>query len=243
MHTFTIWRRGALAISIAAFLLPAAGAGSAYAISARDFRLPVTTVRTHQGHTSKSKAKAKKKPATSKVGPRGPRGATGPAGPTGAPGAPGAPGATGPAGPGATKVNFFEAPSPGDGIHSVLNVGPLQFGINCKGATTGTEEIKMGTFLTIPGPQTLLSTIPSEGSSKSSAYDLITGSIAGIGSESPVAAKEGTTTSGTFIVAGANGVPYWLWVAYGAETEEKSEAESGLVVTSQRGCWFLAEEI
>ncbi len=244
MHTFTRRRRGPLVVAITAFLLLTAGAGSAYAISARDFRLPVTVVRTHEGHVSKSKSKAKKKP--SNVGPRGPRGATGPAGPAGPAGPTGptgATGATGPAGPGATKVNFFEAPSPGDGIHSVLNVGPLQFGINCKGAATGAEEIKMGTFLTIPGPQTLLSEIPSGGSSTSSAYELITGSISGIGGETPIKAKEGMTSSGTFIVAGANGVPYWLWVAYGAETEEKSEAESGLVVTNQRGCWFLAEEI
>jgi hypothetical protein len=256
MHTFIDWRRGALAISIAAFLLLAAGAGSAYAISAAKFRLPVTIVRTHQGHASKSKQK--KKPSA--VGPRGPRGPAGPAGSagpagpagpaglagpigaTGATGATGSTGATGPMGPGATKVNFFEAPSPGDGIHSVLSVGPLQFGINCKGAATGTEEIKMGTFLTIPGPQTLLSEVPKE-SSKSSAYELITGSIAGIGSEQPVPAKEGMTASGSFIVAGANGVPYWLWITYGADTTEESSSSSGLTVTHPRGCWFLAEEV
>ncbi len=243
MYIFTQWRRGAVAISIAAFLLLAAGASGAYAISARNFRLHVTVVRTHDGHVSKSKSKAKKKP--SKVAPRGPRGPAGPAGPagpTGATGLAGATGATGPAGPGATKVNFFEAPSPGDGIHSVLSVGPLQFGINCKGAATGTEEIKMGTFLTIPGPQTLLSEVPKE-SSKSSAYELITGSIAGIGSEQSVAAKEGMTASGSFIVAGANGVPYWLWITYGADTTEESSSTSGLTVTHQRGCWFLAEEV
>ncbi|HEY3970287.1 MAG TPA: hypothetical protein VGL79_02705 [Solirubrobacteraceae bacterium] len=140
-------------------------------------------------------------------------------------------------------MNFFEAPSPGDGIHSVLSVGPLQFGINCKGAATGTEEIKMGTFLTIPGPQTLLSEVPKESPSKSSAYDLITGSIAGIGSEQPVLAKEGMTATGSFIVAGANGVPYWLWITYGADTTEESSSTSGLTVTHPRGCWFLAEEV
>ncbi len=246
MHTFTKRRRGPLVVAITAFLLLTAGASSAYAISARDFRLPVTVVRTHDGHVSKSKSKAKKKP--SNVGPRGPRGATGPAGPagpagpTGAAGPTGPTGATGPMGPGATKVNFFEAPSPGDGIHSVLSVGPLQFGINCKGSATGTEEIKMGTFLTIPGPQTLLSEVPKE-SLKSSSYELVTGSISGIGSEQPVAAKEGMTASGAFIVAGANGVPYWLWIAYGADTEEESSSSSGLTVTHPRGCWFLAEEV
>jgi hypothetical protein len=243
MHTLTKRRHGALAVSIAAFLLLTAGTSSAYAISARDFRLPITIVRTHQGHTSKSKVKAKKKP--SNVGPRGPRGhagPAGPAGPTGPTGATGATGATGPMGPGATKVNFFEAPSPGDGIHSVLSVGPLQFGVNCKGSATGTEEIKMGTFLTIPGPQTLLSEVPKE-SSKSSAYELVTGSIAGIGSEAPVPAKEGMTATGSFIVAGANGVPYWLWITYGADTTEESSSSSGLTVTHPRGCWFLAEEV
>ncbi len=246
MQTLTKCRRAVLGLVTAAVLLLVAGTGSAYAISARDFRLPVTIVRTHQGHTSKSKAKAKKKPSNvgprGPAGPAGPAGAAGPAGPAGPAGAAGATGATGAAGPGATKVNFFEVPSPGDGIHSVLSVGPLQFGINCKGAATGTEEIKMGTFLTIPGPQTLLSEVPKE-SSKSSAYELITGSIAGIGSEQPVPAKEGMTASGSFIVAGANGVPYWLWITYGADTTEESSSSSGLTVTHPRGCWFLAEEV
>ncbi len=245
MHTFTKRRRGPLVVAITAFLLLTAGAGSAYAISARDFRLPVTVVRTHEGHVSKSKSKAKKKP--SNVGPRGPRGATGPAGPVGPAGPTGptgATGATGPAGPGATKVNFFEAPSPGDGIHSVLGVGPLQFGVNCKAAATGTEEIKMGTFLTIPGPQTLLTEVPAATVEKPiSEYDSITGSITDIGSETTIKGNEGMTASGNFIVAGANGVPYWLWIAYGANNEEKSEAASGLVVTRPRGCWFLAEEV
>jgi hypothetical protein len=145
-------------------------------------------------------------------------------------------------GPGATKVNFFETPSPGDGVHNALNVGPLQIGINCKGNPTGTEEIKLGTFLTIPGPQTLLSEFPKE-TSTSSAYDLITGSITDTGSEQAVKSKEGLTAGGNFIVAGANGVPYWLWFSYGANTEEASSSVSGLTETRPRGCWFLAEEV
>jgi hypothetical protein len=153
-------------------------------------------------------------------------------------------------GPGATKVNFFEAPSPGDGIHHVLNVGPLQIGINCKGIPSGSEaEIKLGTFITIPGPQTLLSTWTpwtpeiAKAPSKSSEYELVTGSITDSGSEQPIAEKEGLTASGDFIVAGANGVPYWLWFSYGANTKETSSTNSGITVTSPRGCWFLAEEV
>lgn len=148
-------------------------------------------------------------------------------------------------GPGATKVNFFEAPSPGDGIHHVLNVGPLQIGINCKGIPSGSEaEIKLGTFITIPGPQTLLSTwLTTTEVSKSSSYELITGSITDSGSEQPIAEKEGLTASGDFVVAGANGVPYWLWFSYGANTKEASSSGSGITVTSPRGCWFLAEEV
>jgi len=147
-------------------------------------------------------------------------------------------------GPGATKVNFFEAPSLTDGIHNVLNVGPLQIGINCKGGGTSGEEIKLGTFITIPGPQTLLSTFNLTGEpAKSAGYTSITGSIANTGSESTVAAKEAITTSGSFVVAGADGVPYFLWFSYGATTEAKSEASAGVLETEQRGCWFLGEEI
>ncbi len=147
-------------------------------------------------------------------------------------------------GPGATKVNFFEAPSPADGIHNVLNVGPLQIGINCKGGGTSGEEIKLGTFITIPGPQTLLSTFNFKGEpAKTVGYTSITGSIANSGGESTVAAKEAITNSGSFIVAGADGVPYFLWFSYGATTAAKSEASAGVLETEQRGCWFLAEEI
>lgn len=145
-------------------------------------------------------------------------------------------------GPGATKVNFFEAPNPGDGIHHVLNVGPLQIGINCKGNPTGSEEIGLGTFVTIPGPQTTLSEMPKE-SLKSEAYELITGSITDTGGESKVATKEAMTASGNFIVAGPDGVPYWLWFSYGAATEAESTTSSGLLVIHPRGCWFLAEEV
>jgi hypothetical protein len=144
-------------------------------------------------------------------------------------------------GPGATKVNFFEPPSEADGIHHVLNVGPLQFGINCVGKPTGTEEIKLGTFLTIPGPETLLFIVPTE-NLKTSSYTQITGSIANAGSPSTVAAKEGLTAFLNVVVAGPNGVPYWLWVYYGAATETVSNV-STLTTSQQRGCWFMAEEV
>lgn len=238
MRTFANSRRAVLALMTVAVLLMTAGASSANAIPAQDFRLPLHVVRTHLATTNHKKKKS------SNRGPRGPKGPAGPAGPAGPTGPTGATGATGPMGPGATKVNFFEPPSPGDGLHSVLSVGPLQFSVNCKAATTGTEEIKMGTFLTIPGPQTLLTEVPAATVEKPiSEYDSITGSIADIGSETTVKGNEGMTASGNFIVAGANGVPYWLWIAYGANNEEKSEVESSLLVTRPRGCWFLAEEI
>jgi hypothetical protein len=51
------------------------------------------------------------------------------------------------------------------------------------------------------------------------------------------------TASGDFVVAGANGVPYWLWFSYGANTKEESTTSMGLTVTHPRGCWFLAEEV
>jgi hypothetical protein len=145
-------------------------------------------------------------------------------------------------GPGATKVKFFEAPSPTDGVHHALNVGPLQIGINCKGNPTGEEGIKMGTFLTIPGPQTLLSAT-STTSSNSVGYTLITGSITDTGGETPIAAKEAMTASGSYIVAGLNEVPYWLWFSYGATTVAGSSSSGGLTVVQPRGCWILAEEI
>jgi hypothetical protein len=49
---------------------------------------------------------------------------------------------------------------------------------------------------------------------KTQAYQLITGSITDTGGESPVASKEAMTAVGNFIVAGPNGVPYWLWFTY-----------------------------
>lgn len=228
-------RRAALFGLIVAGLLLTIG--NAYAVPAQKFRLPVHVVRTHHATTSKHKTKK-----ASNRGPRGPRGPAGPAGPAGTPGPPGPPGATGPMGPGATKVNFFEAPSNGDGVHHAFNVGPLQIGINCKGNPTGNEEIKLGTFITIPGPQTLLSTVASE-STTTPGYITITGSVTDLGSESTIATKEAMTASGTFIVAGPDGVPYWFSFSYGATTEAKSEISGGLATSTPRGCWFLGEEI
>jgi hypothetical protein len=242
MHTLTQCRRAVLGPMIAAVLLLVAGSGSAFAISAKKFRLPVHVVRTHHATDAKHKKKTSNRGPKGPKGPAGPAGPKGTSGPTGSAGPVGPAGATGPMGPGATKVNFFEAPNPGDGVHHVLNVGPLQIGINCKGNPTGNEEIKLGTFITIPGPQTLLSEVPKE-TLKSSAYISITGSITDTGGESTIASKEATTSSGSFIVAGPDGVPYWLWFSYGAATETESSTSSGITETHQRGCWFLAEEI
>lgn len=238
MRTLTRCRGVALVLMTAALMLLVTGAVSADAISAQKFRLHMHVVRTHRATTSKRKKKKK----TASHGARGPQGPAGPAGSTGPAGPAGPAGTTGPMGPGAIKVNFFEAPSPGDGVHNALNVGPLQIGISCKGTTTGNTEIELGSFITIPGPQTLLSELASE-PTKSPGYVNITGSITDSGGESKVAAKEAVTESATFIVAGADGVPHWLWLAYGATTEEKSTTNSGLTEVYQRGCWLLAEEI
>jgi hypothetical protein len=238
MQTVTQCRRAALGLMTAALLLLVAGAGSAYAISAQNFRLPVHVVRTH--HHAKTSKKHKKK-VSNRRGPRGPRGPAGPAGapgPAGPAGPAGPPGATGPMGPGATKVNFFEAPSPADGVHHALAVGPLQIGISCKGKSLGTEEIQLGTFISIPGPQTLLSELRT-----SPQYVTITGSVTDLGGETKVLTGESVGYFGTFIVAGADGVPYWLTFAYGANTEAESSTSEGLTVVHPRGCWFLAEEV
>jgi hypothetical protein len=144
-------------------------------------------------------------------------------------------------GPGATKVNFFEAPSIGDAAHHVLAVGPLQIGIACQGEPTGTGEIKLFTFITIPGPTTLLSSIPTPPSEPE--YTLITGSVTDLPGESVVAAGKKMGFYGGFVVAGADGVPYWLTINYGANTEAKSSAGPPVSSSAPRGCWFLAEEV
>jgi hypothetical protein len=149
-------------------------------------------------------------------------------------------GPQGPQGPGAAKVDFFEAPTPADPIHHAIAVGPLQIGINCNGSPTGTGEIRLGTYLTIPGPQTTLSVMNSA-PTESPGYETITGSVKDLGSE--FAYTKSNTFSGTFIVAGPDGVPYWLWLAYGDTIEAKSETFEGLTEATPRGCWLLAEEI
>lgn len=216
--------------------------GAAYAIPARDFRLPLHFAHTHSARSSKSK----KKKHPSNRGPRGaqgPAGKTGPqgpAGPAGPTGPQGVPGATGPMGPGATKINFFEAPSLADGPHLLLTTGPLQIGISCQGEPTGTGEIKLITILSIPGPLTTLSSIPFTGQPE---YEMITGSAANISSEQKVLTKEKTGAAGVLVAAGPDGVPYVLSLDYGANTEEHSTSSSGLVEKSPRGCWLIAEEV
>jgi hypothetical protein len=156
-------------------------------------------------------------------------------------------------GPGATKINFFEAPSLGDGEHHVLTTGPLQIGMNCVGESTGEGEIVMKLFTTIPGPVTTVSemVIPAPLATKvpPPLYETITGSTTdspgGVfkvkGKESEHEA-EGAT--GVLIVAGPDGVPYWLSIDYGVNAVAGSSGGGGGPTTSSpRGCWFLAEEV
>jgi hypothetical protein len=143
-------------------------------------------------------------------------------------------------GPGATKVNFFEAPSAGDGEHRLITAGPVQIGIDCQGASSGTGEIKLTTFVTIPGPLTTLSSMPTPPGEPE--YETITGSLTDAPGETKVAAGEKKGFTGVLIVAGPDGVPYWLTINYGANTEAKSSAGPP-TVTNPRGCWFLAEEV
>jgi hypothetical protein len=144
-------------------------------------------------------------------------------------------------GPGATKVNFFEAPSPGDGEHHLITAGPVQIGIDCQGGSSGTGEIKLTTFVTIPGPLTTLSSMPVSPSEPE--YETITGSITDIPGETKVLAGEKKGFTGVLIVAGADGVPYWLTINYGANTEAASSPGPPISTSSPRGCWFLAEEV
>ena len=225
------------AISI---VLLVAGTGAAYAISAQNFRLPMRFVYTH--HAKSTKAKKKKKNTSSNRGPRGPQGPigkTGPAGPTGLTGSAGSTGPTGPQGPGATKINFFEAPSPTDGVHQLLTTGPLQLGLSCQGEPTGKGEIKLITFLTLPGPLTTLSAVPFTGEPT---YETATGSASNVAVERKVPTGSGSS-GGIFVVVGSDGVPYWVSIDYGANTEETTKSSIGVIEKEPRGCWFMAEEI
>jgi type IV secretory pathway TrbL component len=143
-------------------------------------------------------------------------------------------------GPGATKVNFFEAPSVGDGEHHLVTVGPLQLGIACQGQAAGTGAVKFILFLTIPGPFTTLSSVPTSGEP---IYETITGGITDAPQETTVeVGKTKTGAAGTLIVAGPDGVPYWLTIDYGANSEATSSAGPPASATP-RGCWLLAEEV
>ncbi len=144
-------------------------------------------------------------------------------------------------GPGATKVNFFEVPSPADGPHQLLTTGPLQLGISCQGESTGNGEIKLIMLTTIPGPLTTLSTIPT-GGGKAEAVT-VTGSVTNVPTEETVASKEHGGAAIMYFAAGADGVPYLVTLVYGANTEEKSTIVGGMSLKMSRGCWFLAEEV
>jgi hypothetical protein len=142
-------------------------------------------------------------------------------------------------GPGATKVNFFEAPSVGDGEHHLLTTGPFQIGMSCRGAGSGEGAIELTLYITIPGPTLTGSTLSDEEPS----YESITGSVTDLPEERKVAEKSSYGFSSTSILAGADNVPHWLMLGYGAETGEPSTGTEGLVADHPRGCWLLAEEI
>jgi hypothetical protein len=248
MHRQHQGRRVVLGLAVSALMLVVAGTGAAYAISAQQVRLPLHVFRGNV-KASKNHAKpAKKKKKGSNRGPRGPKGPPGPAGPVGpqGPSGPKGPeGAQGPQGPGATKINFFEAPSLGDGEHHVLATGPLQIGMSCVGESTGEGAVSMKLFLTIPGPLTTLSDMVTSGTPQ---YETITGSITdGAGGEFKVKGKEleheveGAT--GVLIVAGSDGSPHWLSIDYGVRAVSESNSGGGLTTSAPRGCWFLAEEV
>jgi hypothetical protein len=241
MRILYLCRRVTAGLAGSTVLLLATGAGVAWATSAQQFLLPGHLVMTHHA-THKAKSSKKKKKA-SNVGPRGPKGPAGPAGATGPTGAAGptgptgAAGATGPMGPGATKINFFEAPSPADGQHPALDTGPLHIGVSCQGSKEGNSEIKLILYLSLPGPMTTLSTVGS------TSYATVTGTFTPPPTEQVVAAKESYGSGSNLIVAGSDGVPYWLSLSYGASTEAKSESSGGVTVAAPRGCWLLAEEV
>jgi hypothetical protein len=237
MHVLHSCRRAVFGLAVFTLLLAATAAAGA---SASDrIYLPLHTVRTiHHAKSAKTK-----KHKTSNRGPRGPRGPAGPTGPTGATGATGATGptgatgATGPMGPGATKVALFEVPVAGDPIHHVLTSGPLQFGLSCRTDSTP-GDVVVTAYLTIPAAPTVLSA----GTTGGSLYEVIPSPATDAGTPQTDKLKESSGTSGNVIAIGPDGVPYLVFVSFGANTEASSLPGPPEVV-NPRGCWMQVWEV
>jgi hypothetical protein len=143
-------------------------------------------------------------------------------------------------GPGAVKVDFFEPPSPGDSEHHLLTTGPLQAGLSCKGTAGGSGAIAFTLFVSIPGPTTTLSGFTVGGNTE---YATISGSVTDTPAETTVAEKTTYGAAVILVLTGADGIPEWLSLSYGANTEAEESSTESLTTRAPRGCWMVAEAI
>jgi hypothetical protein len=114
----------------------------------------------------------------------------------------------------------------------VLTSGPLQLGISCQ--TTSTPgQIALTVYLTTPAAPTTLSA----GGMGTSTYETIPSTLTDYAQTTPVEPKKSFGTSGFILAIGPDGVPYLLYVNYGANTEASTTLGPPELVMP-RGCWM-----
>jgi hypothetical protein len=213
----------ALACTICLSLLTGAAAADASMLlplatpAAKPLPKPVKRASAHHGKKKKSSNRGPRGP----IGRTGPQGASGPlgaSGPQGGAGPTGPQGPQGPAGPGATKFYFSEAPTPGDPIHPVLTVGPIQYGLSCQpGKVAG--DVKFTLWVTVPN-QLAVSVFAAvvESNPEKTTFSVLDAALPAkpiTPTETLVPSNSRKGETGNFTV-NVGGALTWIWISAGA---------------------------